>query len=149
MKIEKIINCIKIMAVLLLFSAFDAHAQAIAQDVLDEVTIKRNGYTGIIKVKFRIPLRYISHNPEQTGNEVRIKVDFLNPNARNAVKSGEANLRESIVPRYKYSFGLEEVSYETVLRDNYITLYFEKEVSFEIIQDPDYRSISIIVHDLK
>ena len=131
-----------------LFSG-NLNAQSVAQEVLDDVVISKSGFTGIIKIKFRIPMRYISHNPKKIGNEIRIKVDFLNGGARSGVRDGELNLRESLVPRYKYSFGLEEVSYETASRENYLTLYFKDNVSFEIIQDASYRSLSIIIHDVK
>ncbi len=157
-------------------------AQGVAQTVLDDIVISKSGFTGVIKIKYRVPMRYISHNPEQIGNEIRIKVDFVSSGASRAVRSGipsnnsssgrpgsgntdggfgrgnpgantaddnrDVYLRESLVPRYKYSFGLEEVSYETVLRENYLTLYFKSNVSFEVVQDPSYRSLSIVIHDV-
>ncbi|VAW69593.1 hypothetical protein MNBD_GAMMA10-2208 [hydrothermal vent metagenome] len=151
------------------------NAQSVAQDVLDDIVISKSGFTGIVKIKFRVPLRYISHNPKKIGKEIRIRVAVVNNNnvRRNLNNQGNtanqggnfgggnpgfntgtddefrANLRESLVPRQKFSFGLEEVSYETVLRENYLTLYFENNVSFEIIQDASYRSISVIIHDVK
>lgn len=123
-------------------------AQAIAENVLDDVVISKSDYTGVVKIMFKIPVRYVSHSPKGTTNEIRIKVDFLNKVSR-SITNEEFDLRESIVPQYKYAFGLEEVLYETAGRDNYVTLYFKKDVSFEIIQDSSYRSLSIILHNVK
>ncbi|VAW63441.1 hypothetical protein MNBD_GAMMA11-2518 [hydrothermal vent metagenome] len=137
------------------------NAQTVAQDVLDDIVITRSGFTGVVKIKFRVPLRYISHNPKKIGKEIRIRVGVVannnarrNPNINNrGFNSGSENefrpnLRESLTPRYEFSFGLDEVSYETVLGENYLTLYFKDNVSFEIVQDPSYRSISVVLHDV-
>lgn len=134
----------------LLFMTFSVslYAQAIAENVLDDVVITKSDYTGIVKIKFKLPVRYVSHTPKKDTNEIRIKVDFLSK-ISNSITNEEFGIRESIVPQYKHAFGLEEVLYETVGRDNYLTLYFKKDVSFEIIQDSSYRSLSIILHNVK
>lgn len=137
-----------IAGMFLMFASVNAYAQAIAENVLDDVLISKSDYTGIVKIKFKIPVRYISHIPKKETSEIRIKVDFLSK-VSNTITNEEFGLRESIVPQYKQSFGLEEVLYETVGRDNYVILYFKKDVSFEIIQDSSYRSLSIILHDVK
>ena len=124
-------------------------AQSVAQNVLDEIVISKTGYTGIIKVIFTVPLRYISHSPSQQGKEIRIKVDIIRNNTPGKFKGDSRSLRESLVPQYSDSFGLEEVIFENVLRDDYIILIFNKDVSFEIIQSSNYRSFSILIHDVK
>ena len=124
------------------------YAQSIAENVLDDVFISKSDYTGIIKIKFRLPVRYISHSPKSSTSKIRIKVDVISK-VRNEIKNEEFPVRESIVPQYRHSFGLEEVIYETVGRDNYVTLYFNKDVSFEIVQDPSYRSLNVVVHGVK
>jgi len=147
------INYIKVIALsVLMFFSTQVSAQNIAQNVLDEVVISSSGYTGIIKIIFRIPVRYISHDPLEVGNEIRIKIDFLNGSLNRNIgrtQAVESALRESLVPKYKDSFGLEEVTYERLLNDNYVTLFFSKNVSFEIIKDSDFRSLSVIIHDKK
>ena len=132
----------------LLFVSYGANAQAIAENVLDDIVISKSEFTGIVKIKFKIPVRYISHSPKESGEEIRVKVDLLSK-ISSTMTNEEFGFRESMVPRYKHSFGLEEVLYETVGRDNYVTLYFDKDVSFEIIQDASYRSLSIILHNVK
>ncbi|HED36129.1 MAG TPA: hypothetical protein ENJ08_18190 [Gammaproteobacteria bacterium] len=166
-KVKGVFRLFFLSGLLSAFFSGSLNAQSVAQDVLDDIVISKSGFTGIVKIKFRIPLRYISHNPKKIGNEIRIRVGLVgntvrrnagganNPNPANpgfntgAEDEFRPNLRESLVPRQKYSLGLEEVSYETVLNENYLTLYFEDNVSFEIIQDASYRSISIILHDVK
>lgn len=143
-------QCVIQMAVgiVLMISSVNLFAQAIAENVLDDVIISKSDYTGIVKIKFKIPVRYISHSPKKSGNELRIKVDLLGK-VNSSMTNEEFGFRESIVPQYKQSFGLEEVLYETVGRDNFLTLFFKDEVSFEIIQDSSYRSLSIILHGVK
>ena len=128
-------------SLLIIFSSL-LQAQPVAQDLLDDVLISKSDYTGIIKIMFHMPVRYISHYPKQTGNEIRIKVGVLNilKDSRNE------NKRESLAPHSSDNLGLEEVSYEKSDRDQYFTLYFDKEISFEIIQDANYRSLSLIIH---
>ena len=121
-------------------------AQTIAQNVLDDILISSSNYTGIVKILFRLPVRYISHYPLQKGKEIRIKV--------NVIKSGNITqnnryFKESLVPQYDESYGLEEVYYDNTSDGEYIVLFFDKKVSFEIIQDSSYRSISVVVHEVK
>ncbi len=164
-KVKGVFRLFVLSGLLSVFFSGSLNAQSVAQDVLDDIVISKSGFTGIVKIKFRVPLRYISHNPKKIGNEIRIRVGLVINNVRRNTGANNANpnpgfnagvedefrtnLRESLVPRQKYSLGLEEVSYETVLSENYLTLYFEDNVSFEIIQDASYRSISIILHDVK
>jgi len=129
------------------FSA-NVFAQAIAENVLDDIVISKSDFTGIVKVKFKIPVRYVSHSPKNSTKEIRIKVDLLSK-INQSMTNDEFGFRESLVPQYKHSFGLQEVMYETVGRDNYVTLLFDNDVSFEIIQDSSYRSLSILLHGVK
>ena len=126
----------------------NTYAQAIAENVLDDIVISSSNYTGIVKVKFKIPVRYVSHSPANSAKEIRIKVDLLSKISA-SMTNDEFEFRESLVPQYKKNFGLEEVLYETVGRDKYVTLFFNKDVSFEIIQDSSYRSLSILLHGVK
>lgn len=132
----------------LVLSTANLFAQAIAENVLDDVVISKSDFTGIVKIKYRVPVRYVSHSPKKATNEIRIKVDLL-AKGNSASSNEEFAIRESIVPQYKQNFGLEEVLFESMGRDNFVTLYFANEVSFEIIQDSSYRSLSIILHGVK
>ena len=136
------------LGLVLLFLLLEVNAQPIAENVLDDIVISKSEFTGIVKVKFKIPVRYISHSPKNSGNEIRIKVGLLGK-ISSSMTNEEFGFSESMVPRYKYSFGLDEVLYENAGRDKYVTLYFDKDVSFEIIQDSSYRSLSIILHNVK
>lgn len=132
-------------SLLILMSTAELRAQAVAQDVLDDIIISTSDHTGIIKITFRVPARYISHTPKQLGDKILVKIALLQNN------SSPSNYRESLVPRGKHNFGLEEVTFENEASDGFkpnqfMTLYFAKDVSFEIIQDPSYRSLSLIIH---
>jgi len=145
----------------LMVVAANLQAQPVAENVLDRVIIKSSDFTGIVKILFRLPVRYISHTPSKSGDEIIMKVDVIQNSLlrsrpsfgngfQNDINSAQNNVRESVTPETrKNNFGLEEVIYEKNIGVEYISLYFEKDVSFEIIQDSSFRSISIIIHDVK
>ena len=135
------------ITVLMLFSNF-LYAQAVAEDVLDDIVISNSGHTGIIKIELRIPARYISHTPKQIGKDILIKVALLNNRGAVDDFSGNTNnARETLVPHDRDNYGLQEVSYERIQKEDYLNLHFNKQVSFEIIQDADYRSLTLIIHN--
>jgi hypothetical protein len=123
--------------------SYALNAQPVAQDVLDDVLISSSEYAGIIKIKFRMPVRYLSHYPKQLGREIRVQVDVVNI----LKNSSSGNERESITPQERKRFGLDEVVYEKEGKSHYLTLFFNKEVSFEVIQDASYRSLTFVIHD--
>jgi len=114
-----------------------------AEDIFEDIVISNTAYTGIIKINFRVPIRYISHSPKQVGDEILIHVDVLNKH------SLDKNYRGSVVPYYEKNYGLEEVTYENTDGNDYLTFYFNKKISFEILPGSDYRSLSILIHDIK
>ena len=149
MKDKKLKYVTQLMFAIMLFHfSANVFAQTIAENVLDDIVISKSDFTGIVKVKFKIPVRYVSHSPKNSTKEIRIKVDLLSK-INQSMTNDEFGFRESLVPQYKHSFGLQEVMYETVGRDNYVTLLFDNDVSFEIIQDSSYRSLSILLHGVK
>jgi len=128
--------------ILISFSPY-LYAQPVAQDVLDDIVTSNSEYTGIIKIKFHMPVRYLSHYPKQLGDEIRIKVDIVNILKSNS----NSNERESLTPQGGENFDLEEVVYEKEEESHFLSLYFNKDVSFEIIQDASYRSLTLIIHN--
>jgi len=59
----------------LMVVAANLQAQPVAENVLDRVIIKSSDFTGIVKILFRLPVRYISHTPSKSGDEIIMKVD--------------------------------------------------------------------------
>ena len=98
-----------IFGIMLFYCSANVFAQAIAENVLDDIVISKSDYTGIVKVKFKIPVRYVSHSPKNSTKEIRIKVDLLSRISPSMTNS-QFEFRESLVPQYKHRFGLEEVT---------------------------------------
>ena len=123
-----------------------ANAQQVATDVLDEVAIKRTDYNAIIKVHFKQPIRYISHSPVKSGDTINVRVDTI---ARISSTQNQPIENESIRVSEHKDTGLDEVVYETTGRNSkYVIFYFNKNVSFEVIQGSDQRSLSIVIYGL-
>ena len=146
---KKIMPCLShYSAYVLMILSCHLYAQPVAEDVLDNVTFSSNEYMGVIKIKFRTPVRYISHHPKQHGNEIHIKVDVLNILNDNII----GNKRESLTFSGSENYNLEEVMYERDFiskqeEDHHLTLYFKKNVSFELIQDASHRSLVLFIHN--
>ncbi len=117
------------------------YAQQIAVEILDEVTVTQNNFNSVVKIKFKQPVRYISHNPSNRAQTLNINIELLG--TLNSFNSSPQNESLSLDP----DTGITEVSFETLSRNsNYIIVYFNKEVSFEIIQGSDHRSLSIVMY---
>ncbi len=142
--------------------AVNLQAQPIAEDVLDRVEVSSSGFTGIIKIFVRSGVRYISHTPTKEGTEIVMRVQVIQNNLlanrlqsnigggfNNDLNSAQNNMRESVVPHGDLTYGLEEVIYEKNLGQEFISFYFDKKVSFEVLQDSSFRSISVLIHDAK
>lgn len=121
-------------------------AQQVATHILDDVAIERASYNAVIKVQFKQPFRYLSHSPANTGDTINVKIDIIDQQL-----SIEDQLvdNESIPLSDDKGTGLTEVVYEKNGRNSkYIIFYFDRNVSFEVIQGSDQRSLSIAVFGL-
>jgi hypothetical protein len=122
-------------------------AQQVATDILDDVVVDRVDYNAIIKVVFKRPFRYISHSPTRTGNTINVRIDILDSNRSTADQLID---NESIPVSDDKGTGLSEVVYEKNGRNSkYILFYFNHDVSFEVLQGTDQRSLSIIIYGLE
>ena len=123
-----------------------SNAQQVATDILDDVSIERADYNAVIKVTFKRPFRYISHSPTKSGNSINIKIDILD---NNLTLNDQLIDNESIVVKNNKGTGLTEVDYERNGRNSkYLIFYFDKNVSFEVIQGSDQRSLSVVIYGL-
>lgn len=123
------------------------NAQQIATQILDDVVIERADYNAVIKVLFKRPFRYISHSPAKTGNSINVRISILEGNLINDEQIIDS---ESIVIKDGKSTGLTEVIYDNSGRNSkYVILYFNKDVSFEVIQGSDQRNLSFIIYGLE
>ena len=136
------------MTVLLLSLGYKTlYAQQVATHILDDVLIERTDYNAIIKVLFKQPFRYISHNPTSTGNTINIKLNIINPQLS---QIDQPVNNESISLIDNKGTGLNEVVYEKNGRNSeFVIFYFDKTNSFEVIQGSDPRSLTIVIFGLE
>jgi len=130
-----------------LFIASENHSAPPVRDkVLEEVQVLKNDGQSVIEVQFSFPLRYRSHFPQQSGEELRIRLSPVR------IPSSDLNAafeREGVVPRHAEDVALDEVIYEGDSEGGpYLILNFTRPVSYEVIPGSDFRSMSIVVRSL-
>ncbi len=136
---------IKIFCSLLLLLVFvvPLSAQPPRSQVLGDVGFVELAEAAEVRVAFNFPVRYISHFPNRTGDELRIK---LSPIAIAEVDRKALFHRESYIPRKPNLAGISEILYEgDTFSGLYLTIYFRGIASWQVVQGGDYRSLQIRV----
>ncbi|WP_455212843.1 tetratricopeptide repeat protein [Kaarinaea lacus] len=113
----------------LLLCTFFGGAHAVPSEVLSEISfIKKDGIDAV-RLRFAIPVQYVSHAPAKRGSKLTIKIRF-NPNA--VPDTSELPLMESL---YAPAGGpLVDVVYETIGNEPQLQLNFKREVNFSVSQ---------------
>jgi len=140
---QKILPAILFAALVLFIAAENHSAPPVRDKVLEEVEVLKNDGQSVIEVQFSFPLRYRSHFPQQSGEELRIRLFPVR------IPSSDLNAafqREGVVPRHAEHVALDEVIYEGDSEGGpYLILNFTRPVSYEVIPGSDFRSMSIVV----
>ncbi len=120
-----------------------AQAVPAANGLLEDVVVSRSAGRAIIEISFNCTMRYVTHFPQDSGDELRVKVSpvRLCPGDELAVKGTDAE-----EPRDAELAELTEVIYEGDTPGGpFLTLYFRRAVAFEVSQGSDFRSIKVTV----
>jgi len=121
------------------------NAQSAIGSLLEEVTVAAQEQGTTIHISFSCPVRYITHFPQDSAVEVRIK---LKPFLVCSADSEFVNKRASIIPEFGETAALTEVTYEGDIQGGpFLSLHFSRPVLFEIFQGSDFRSITVVVYD--
>ena len=143
---QKILPAILLAALVLFIAAENHSAPPVRDKVLEEVEVLKNNGQSVIEVQFSFPLRYRSHFPQQSGEELRIRLFPVR------IPSSDLNAafqREGVVPRDAEDVAIDEVIYEGDSEGGpYLILNFTRPVSYEVIPGSDFRSMSIVVRSL-
>ena len=100
----------------------------------------------ILEVKLTFPFRYQSHFPQETGDELRIRITPVRVPASDL---DAVFRREGLVPPDADIAAIDEVIYEGDTGGGpYLTVRFTHPVRYEVIQGNDYRSLSIVIQEL-
>lgn len=119
-----------------------------SQVVLDEIKIKQTEPNKtIVDVLFGLPLEYLKHFPQKTGEILQIQLDLKNEQDREIHKEVREG-GELLSPDGKKSV-LVYVTYEEgVPGGPYLTLRFSQQVQFDVSQGPDRKSLRVsITHE--
>jgi hypothetical protein len=135
----------------LLLAAFIAatgqSASPVRDKVLEDVQVIKNNGNLIIEVHFSFPLRYMSHFPQDSGDELRIQLKAVRVPASDADALFK---REGVVPRYADTVAVDQVIYEGDIEGGpYLTVQFTREASYQVVPGSDFRSINIVVESFK
>ncbi len=100
----------------------------------------------ILEVELTFPFRYQSHFPQETGDELRIRISPVRVPASDL---DAVFRREGIVPPDADTAAIDEVIYEgDAAGGPYLTVRFTQPVRYQVIPGGDYRSLSIVIQGL-
>jgi len=114
--------------------------------IIDSAHISVDAGHVLLKVKLTYPFRYLSHFPQETGRELRIRI------APVRVPSSDVDAvfaNEGLTPPDADVAAVDEVLYEGDTPNGpYITVRFTRPVRYEVIPGSDYRSVDIVIQEL-
>ena len=100
----------------------------------------------LLQVKLTFPFRYLSHVPQETGRELRIRIVPVRVPSSDV---GAVFRNEGLVPPDADIAAVDQVLYEGDNPDGpYVTIRFTQPVRYQVIPGSDYRSINIIIQEL-
>jgi len=121
--------------------ATSAFGQPVADRVLSSAEINKNEGCTVIRVQFELPMQYVSHFPESSGDELRIKI---RPQPVGSQEALSLISRDGTRPPFDEDVGL--LSVEFVGRQalsSELILEFRRPLTYRVRQGRDYRSILI------
>lgn len=124
----------------LLTPATPVFAQSMLGRKLRTADIRRDDDGWTIDVNFEVPVRYLRHTPQSSGRSLRIQVDPVNLGS-----TPETPLPEENLPLPPATRGpVRQIRYDASLPTaQFVELYFDELVRFEVDQGSDFRSLRI------
>jgi len=130
-----------LLAVLIVVSFWSglADAEPLRDRILEDVEIRDQ----CIVIGLSFPAQYVRHFPQNSGDEVRIR---LRPRISGRINGGALGGREAVRPPKRKSVHLLEVIFEgDVMGGPYLLLQFDRRVKFQIGIGRDFRSFVVLV----
>ena len=114
--------------------------------IIDSATVSADAGHVLLDVHLTFPFRYLSHFPQETGTELRIRLIPVR------VPSSDLDAvfkNEGLVPPDAEIAAIDQVLYEGDNPDGpYLTIRFTRPVRYQVIPGSDYRSINIVIQEL-
>jgi len=131
------------VVVLLLGATVPSSAQPIRDRILADVRVVEQAECAIVRVILKFPVKYVSHFPLDSGDELRIALRPIDVPAadRNALIK-----RESMRAPSSERAAIEQIVYEgDSVAGPIVTLFFRHAVFFKVGQGNDFRSLIIAI----
>ena len=124
-----------------------SHAQPVTNRVLSGYQIASGGGCSIYKINFNFRIRYDSHFPVTTGNQLRILFRPIDP--REFVIQGGFE-REALRPPQDRHTAIKAIEYEARIAESpSLTIVFDRNVHFSAAGGTDFQSLVVSVGDPK
>ena len=115
-----------------------------AQTVVDEIKIKKVDGSTVVDVLFGLPLEYLKHFPQKTGEILQVQLGLETKERRELHKEVREG-GELLLPEGQNSV-LVYVTYEEgVPGGPYLTLRFSQQVKFEVAQGSDRKGLRVTI----
>ena len=124
-----------------------SHAQPVTNRVLSGYQIASGGGCSIYKINFNFRIRYDSHFPVISGNQLRILFRPIDP--REFVIEGGFE-REALRPPQDRHTAIKAIEYEARIAESpSLTIVFDRNVHFSAAGGADFQSLVVSVGDPK
>ena len=133
--------------VICLVAGWLIQAEPAGDKIIASALLKLEGDNTLLDVQLTFPFRYLSHFPQETGDELRIRIMPV------SVPSSDLNAvfrREGVVPPDADIAAIDEVIYEGDSTNGpWLTVRFTRPVRYQVIPGSDYRSVTIVILELR
>ncbi len=120
-----------------------SHAQPVSNRVLSGYQIASGGGCSIYKINFNLRIRYDSHFPVTSGNQLRILFRPVDP--REFIIEGGYQ-REALRPPQDRPTGIKAIEYEARIAESpSLTIVFDRPVQFSAAGGTDFQSLIVSV----
>lgn len=129
-----------------LVTALLAAAPAARAQILDEIEVRDGGALAEIRIGFTLPMRYLTHFPEEHGQMVRVSFQAIALDDPEIIRRNERKKSppNNLIPAFTVSYNYENSCY--AVRDPVcLVIQFDKLVSYKIRQSEDNRSFYLYV----
>ena len=144
-KLPRLVSLV-VLVLIALGAGWVLSGQQARDKIIESADISVDAGHVLLKVKLTYPFRYLSHFPQETGRELRIRI------APVRVPSSDVDAvytNEGLTPQDAEVAAVDEVLYEGDTPNGpYITVRFTRPVRYEVIPGSDYRSVDIIIQEL-
>jgi hypothetical protein len=135
-----------VLVVVALAAGWALSGQPARDKIIDSALINVDAGHVLLDVRLTFPFRYLSHFPQETGSELRIRIVPVR------VPSSDLDAvfqNEGLVPPDAEIAAIDQVLYEGDNPDGpYLTIRFNRPVRYQVIPGSDYRSVNIIIQEL-